>query len=222
MSTGIDFGSSPIQGIPLGRSGAAMFSLSGRTRRTLSWGRPVGGPPKEDSVSNDVWQRIEQARDRWNVLEHPFYQRWSAGELSREELAHYSGQYRHATAALARLSADVADSAPDSERSELRRHAEEEASHIALWDGFVEAVGGEVAAAPTAETQGVRRRLDGERRPRLPARPPLRDRERPAGDLEDQARGPRRPLRDRRRPRQRVLPRPRGGRRRARRRGRAR
>jgi pyrroloquinoline-quinone synthase len=104
-------------------------------------------------VSNDVWQRIEQARDRWNVLEHPFYQRWSAGELSREELADYSGQYRHATAALARLCADVADSAPDSERSELRRHAEEEASHIALWDGFVEAVGGEVAAEPTAETQ---------------------------------------------------------------------
>ena len=104
-------------------------------------------------MSNDVWQKIEQARERWNVLEHPFYQRWSAGELSREELADYSGQYRHATAALARLCADVADSAPDSERSELRRHAEEEASHIALWDGFVEAVGGEVAAVPTAETQ---------------------------------------------------------------------
>ena len=104
-------------------------------------------------MSKDVWQRIEQARDRWNVLEHPFYQRWSAGELSREELAGYSGQYRHATAALARLSADVVDSAPDSERAQLRRHAEEEASHIALWDGFVEAVGGEVAAAPTAETK---------------------------------------------------------------------
>jgi pyrroloquinoline-quinone synthase len=104
-------------------------------------------------VSNDVWQEIEQARDRWNVLEHPFYQRWSAGELSGEELAVYSGQYRHAAAALARLCADVADSSPEDERAELRRHAEEEKSHIALWDGFVEAVDGEVAAEPTAETQ---------------------------------------------------------------------
>jgi pyrroloquinoline-quinone synthase len=104
-------------------------------------------------VSNDVWQKIEEARDRWNVLEHPFYQRWSAGELTREELARYSGQYRHATAAIARLSADVADSAPDSERAELRRHAEDEKAHIALWDEFVEAVGGEVAAQPTAETR---------------------------------------------------------------------
>jgi pyrroloquinoline-quinone synthase len=104
-------------------------------------------------VSNDVWQRIEQARERWNVLEHPFYQRWSAGELSREELAAYSGQYRHATAAIARLSASVAESAPEGERAELRRHAEEEESHIALWDGFVEAVGGEIAAVPTPETK---------------------------------------------------------------------
>jgi pyrroloquinoline-quinone synthase len=104
-------------------------------------------------VSNDVWQRIEQARNRWNVLEHPFYQRWSTGELTREELALYSGQYRHAAAALARLCADVADSAPESERFDLRRHAEEEEAHIALWDRFVEAVGGEVAAEPTAETQ---------------------------------------------------------------------
>jgi pyrroloquinoline-quinone synthase len=104
-------------------------------------------------VSNDVWQRIEQARARWNVLEHPFYQRWSAGELTREVLAEYSGQYRHATAAIARLSAAVAESAPEAERAELLRHAAEEEAHIALWDGFVEAVGGEVAAAPTPETK---------------------------------------------------------------------
>ncbi len=104
-------------------------------------------------MSDDVWQRIEKARERWNVLEHPFYRRWSAGELSREELECYAGQYRHAAAAIARLSADIAESAPDGKRAELRRHAEEEAAHIALWDGFVEAVGGEVAAEPTPETQ---------------------------------------------------------------------
>jgi pyrroloquinoline-quinone synthase len=110
------------------------------------------GEPEEAPVSNDVWQRIEQARARWNVLEHPFYQRWSAGELSREELAAYSGQYRHATAAIARLSGLVAESAPDAERAGLHRHADEEEAHIALWDGFVEAVGGDVAAMPTPET----------------------------------------------------------------------
>jgi pyrroloquinoline-quinone synthase len=100
-----------------------------------------------------IWERIEEARERWNVLEHPFYQRWSAGELSREELARYSGQYRHATEAIARLSADAADAAPAGERHELRRHAEEEAGHVALWDGFVEAIGGDIGAEPAPETR---------------------------------------------------------------------
>jgi pyrroloquinoline-quinone synthase len=103
-------------------------------------------------VSEGIWERIETARERWNVLEHPFYQRWSAGELSREELAAYSGQYRHATEAIAALSAAVAEAAPAEEREALRRHAAEEAGHVALWDGFVEAVGGDAAAAPRAET----------------------------------------------------------------------
>ncbi len=103
-------------------------------------------------MNNDVWERIEQTRQRWNVLEHPFYQRWSAGELTREELAEYSGQYRHATAAIARLSASVAESAPEAERVALRRHAAEEEAHVALWDGFVDAVGGDTDAAPTPET----------------------------------------------------------------------
>jgi pyrroloquinoline-quinone synthase len=103
-------------------------------------------------VSDSIWDRIEAARARWNVLEHPFYQRWSAGELSREELARYAGQYRHATAAIARLSATAAEASPPEERAELRRHAEEEAQHVELWDGFVEAVGGEVGAEPTAAT----------------------------------------------------------------------
>jgi pyrroloquinoline-quinone synthase len=104
-------------------------------------------------VSIDVWERIEQARERWNVLEHPFYERWSAGELTREELASYSGQYRHATVAIAELSAAVADSAPEAERAGLRRHAAEEEAHVALWDGFVDAVGGDSAAEPSAETR---------------------------------------------------------------------
>ena len=103
-------------------------------------------------MSNSIWQRIEEARKRWNVLEHPFYQRWSAGELSSDELARYSGQYRHATEAIARLSAAVAAAAPGEERAALRRHAAEEAEHVALWDGFVEAVGGQTGAEPTAET----------------------------------------------------------------------
>ena len=103
-------------------------------------------------MSESTWERIEAARERWNVLRHPFYRRWSAGELSREELARYSGQYRHAVEAIAALSEAAAATAPEDEG--LLAHAEEERSHVALWDGFVRAVGGETDASPTPETDG--------------------------------------------------------------------
>lgn len=101
-------------------------------------------------TTSTVWDRIEEARSRHDVLQHPFYIRWSAGELSAEDLASYSGQYRHAVEAIAELSEQAAAELPD--RPELRGHAREEQSHVALWDGFVDAVGGDKAAAPNAET----------------------------------------------------------------------
>jgi pyrroloquinoline-quinone synthase len=103
-------------------------------------------------VSASVWERIEESRARHNVLEHPFYVKWSAGELTREELARYAGQYRHATEALARLCRQAAESAPLEQRAELETHASDEENHIGLWDGFVEAAGGEIGAEPTPET----------------------------------------------------------------------
>jgi pyrroloquinoline-quinone synthase len=102
-------------------------------------------------VSRTVWDRIEESRSRWNVLHHPFYERWSRGELTIDELGNYSGQYRHAVEAIADMSAAAADAA--AERPELARHAEEEAGHIRLWDGFVAAVGGSIAAAAAPETR---------------------------------------------------------------------
>lgn len=103
-------------------------------------------------MNESLWDRIEHARDEWNVLEHPFYQRWSAGDLTRDELAEYSGQYRYATEAIARMSSDIAAAAPSRERAGLAAHADEESSHVALWDGFVREVGGTVGAEPTPET----------------------------------------------------------------------
>jgi pyrroloquinoline-quinone synthase len=96
----------------------------------------------------DVIARIDQARRRWNVLEHPFYERWSAGELSVEELALYSDQYRHAVLALADASSALAAKAGAEHRDSLERHAAEEASHVRMWDEFAKAA----CAASAAST----------------------------------------------------------------------
>jgi pyrroloquinoline-quinone synthase len=100
----------------------------------------------------DVLERLDQARGAVNVLEHPFYVRWSAGELSAEELSRYAGEYRHAVLALAQASADVAEYAAPEQRSGLRRHAQEEASHVELWEQFERAAGADAAGDPGEQT----------------------------------------------------------------------
>ena len=90
----------------------------------------------------DLFDQVDAARERWNVLRHPFYLRWEAGELSRGELAFYAGEYRHAVVALA----DAATVSGD------RDHAEEESAHVDLWDDFARALDAPLDREPLAET----------------------------------------------------------------------
>ena len=90
----------------------------------------------------DLIERLDAARGRWNVLEHPFYRRWSCGKLRRDELAHYAGEYRHAVVALA----ETAEQAGNAE------HAREEAEHVTLWDEFAAAFDTDTTRAPRHET----------------------------------------------------------------------
>jgi pyrroloquinoline-quinone synthase len=102
----------------------------------------------------DVLARIDEARLQYNVLEHPFYQRWSAGELSSEELGFYAGEYRHAVVGLAQASERAATKVGAEHRAGLTRHAAEERSHIALWDEFAAAASdGASQREPLAETE---------------------------------------------------------------------
>ena len=109
----------------------------------------------------DFWTRLDAVRSEWNVLDHPIYRRWSAGELSREELAAYSGQYRHAVVALAEASASAAARADGELREHLEEHAREEAKHVELWDRFVGAAGGDTGAAASADTETCARAWRG-------------------------------------------------------------
>lgn len=103
----------------------------------------------------DVLARLDQARGECSVLEHPFYKRWSAGQLSAAELECYAGEYRHAVVALADASSRAAAKAGSAHASGLSAHAEEETAHVELWDDFARAVGardavdGEVALDET-------------------------------------------------------------------------
>ncbi len=102
------------------------------------------------------FDRLDAVRRRLDVLQHPFYERWSRGELTRSELAFYSGQYRHAVVALAEATAHAGD----------EEHARAEHDHIALWDRFVRFLGGDPGAAPTQSTAACVSAWADERRDR--------------------------------------------------------
>jgi pyrroloquinoline-quinone synthase len=99
-----------------------------------------------------LFDRLADAQRRCNVLEHPFYTRWSAGELTRDDLSWYAGEYRHAVVALAEATAATARAAEPAVRAQIDEHAAEEAEHIGLWDAFAHAVGADLEREPAAET----------------------------------------------------------------------
>jgi pyrroloquinoline-quinone synthase len=90
--------------------------------------------------------RLDEARRRRDILEHPFYTRWERGDLTRAELSRYAGEYRHAVVALAGAAEAAAPLAGP-------EHAEEEREHVALWDDFADTLGADLERSPNVETQ---------------------------------------------------------------------
>jgi pyrroloquinoline-quinone synthase len=94
-------------------------------------------------------RELHAVSERFDLLKHPFYQRWVAGELTHEELAYYTCQYAHVVRAIPRwLEGSAARDA--SNRDALRLHAAEEADHVVLWERFAAAIGIDEAALHAA------------------------------------------------------------------------
>jgi len=46
-------------------------------------------------ASAAFFQAIEARLDRFDLLQHPYYQAWSKGELTRVDLREYAAEYWH-------------------------------------------------------------------------------------------------------------------------------
>ena len=82
-------------------------------------------------------QTLDDVTARWNLLQHSFYQRWTRGTLTRDELCDYVTQYAHVVRAVPGWLEHVSGGNP----ADVARHAAEEESHIELWNRFGEALG---------------------------------------------------------------------------------
>jgi len=90
---------------------------------------------------------LDDVTARWNLLQHSFYQRWTCGTLTRDELSDYVKQYAHVVRAVPKWLEQV----HGGDTAEIARHAAEEQSHVALWNSFGVALGlssDEIRSAP--------------------------------------------------------------------------
>jgi pyrroloquinoline-quinone synthase len=89
---------------------------------------------------------VEEALEGRRLLSHPFYRRWSQGDLCLGELAAYAGQYRFIEARLPGWLESIQSSSRNREVNELvQRNLDDEVggpvSHLELFDRFAVAVG---------------------------------------------------------------------------------
>jgi pyrroloquinoline-quinone synthase len=102
------------------------------------------------------WNTVEEKIAAYDLLCHPFYQAWSMGELTREELRQYAGNYYHHVAAFPTYLSALHSRLNDGElrREVLRNLADEEidgTAHSDLWLNFAAGMGAEVSDVRTGE-----------------------------------------------------------------------
>jgi pyrroloquinoline-quinone synthase len=100
---------------------------------------------------------LDEALSGRRLLDHPFYQRWQAGELDGSELARYAEQYRHIEAELPSALAAIAEALPaDDARALVEANLADECgrptAHVELFEGFARAAGARPAVAATPAT----------------------------------------------------------------------
>lgn len=105
-------------------------------------------------TTQEFFAELDARIAKYDLLCHPFYKAWSAGELSREDLSSYGREYfRHVEAFPSYLD----EFAPRAEAGAMRRAvlatrdeelgANGSRSHAELWLDFVEGIGGERSAS---------------------------------------------------------------------------
>jgi pyrroloquinoline-quinone synthase len=120
------------------------------------------------------WLQVEQELAKHDLLRHPFYQAWSNGELTTEDLKFYAEQYYHHVSSFPTYLTALHSRLPEGPmRREVLANAFDEecggvagtctgegmpefaCSHAELWSWFAEGMGGEAskldANAPIAE-----------------------------------------------------------------------
>ena len=117
---------------------------------------------------NQFWQALEARIAAHDLLKHPFYQAWSKGELSHQDLREYASDYYHHVSAFPTYLSGLHAQLPDSalRRSVLENLMDEEGigspdgrPHSELWMDFATGMGADAETVkqsePVSEVQNL-------------------------------------------------------------------
>ena len=90
---------------------------------------------------SSLLQKIDRIIEERSLLNHPFYQAWSDGKLTRESLTGYSKEYYQLVKAVPIFMTQLMDHVPPTLYDELNFHQQEEFSHIGMWERFAGGLG---------------------------------------------------------------------------------
>jgi hypothetical protein len=105
--------------------------------------RAMGEIEDERHLPAAEWFFAEIAllRERWDVFAHPFYARWSAGELGPGELRDYAEEHDHLVLALATVAQRAAEKADGLLGDVLDDHLAVVDERVAQWREFAKETG---------------------------------------------------------------------------------
>jgi pyrroloquinoline-quinone synthase len=114
-----------------------------------------GGDGTMSTTTQEFFQQLDACIAKHDLLCHPFYKAWSAGELTRDDLREYAKDYYHHVEAFPTYLAELAIRLDECElrRAVLENMADEKgvgtssterpSAHSELWLDFVEGMGGD-------------------------------------------------------------------------------
>jgi pyrroloquinoline-quinone synthase len=93
-------------------------------------------------LKEQFFQELDARIAKYDLLCHPFYKAWAAGELEREDLRQYAANYYHHVEAFPSYLETLAGRLPEGEmRRAVLTNMEGEQGHSDLWLDFAESVG---------------------------------------------------------------------------------
>lgn len=111
-------------------------------------------------MTHDFWAELHSRIKPYDLLCHPFYKAWTAGELSREDLREYAAEYYHHVQAFPQYLLALAARLPDNDlrRAVLENFTDEMAMdgggarpHHVLWLQFATGMGAKIPEVRTRE-----------------------------------------------------------------------